>query len=73
MYYNEEAKAEFIKDYMRSRVVAATSLSGMFNKTSLFEEALGKDCSQFTKAEVIDMYKRFVKVYKSTNTNELTR
>lgn len=59
MYYNEEAKAEFIKDYMRSRVVAATSLSGLFNKTVSFEEELGKDCSQFTKDEVLDMYKRF--------------
>ena len=59
MYYNEEAKAEFIKDYMRSRIVAATSLSGMFNKTVSFEKELGKDCSQFTKAEVLDMYKRF--------------
>ncbi len=59
MYYNEEAKAEFIKDYMRSRVVSATSLSGMFNKTVSFEEELGKDCSQFTKTEILDMYKRF--------------
>jgi hypothetical protein len=59
MYYNEEAKARFIKDYMRSRVVAATSLSGLFNKTVLFEEKLGKDCSQFTKEEVLDMYKQF--------------
>lgn len=59
MYYNEEAKAEFIKDYMRSRVVAATSLSGMFNKTATFEEELGKDCSQFNKEEILEMYKRF--------------
>lgn len=59
MYYNEEAKAEFIKDYMRSRIVAATSLSGMFNKTATFEEELGKDCSQFTKAEILDMYSKF--------------
>ena len=59
MYYNEEAKAEFIKDYMRSRVVAATSLSGIFNKTACFERELGKDCSCFTREEIIDMYKRF--------------
>lgn len=59
MYYNEEAKAEFIKDYMRSRIVAATSLSGLFNKTSLFERVLDKDCSKFTKDEIIDMYKQF--------------
>ena len=59
MYYNEEAKARFIKDYMRSRVVAATSLSGIFNKTAQFEETLGKDCSQFTKEEILDMYSKF--------------
>lgn len=59
MYYNEEAKAEFIKDYMRSRVVAATSLSGIFNKTACFERELGKDCSCFTREKIIDMYKRF--------------
>lgn len=59
MYYNEEAKAEFIKDYMRSRVVAATSLSGLFNKTASFEDELDKDCSRFTKEEVLDMYRKF--------------
>lgn len=59
MYYNEEAKAEFIKDYMRSRVVAATSLSGLFNKTEPFESELDKDCSCFTKEEIINMYKNF--------------
>ena len=59
MYYNEEAKAEFIKDYMRSRIVAATSLSGMFNKTEMFESELDKDCSQFTKDEILNMYKQF--------------
>lgn len=59
MYYNEEAKAEFIKDYMRSRIVAATSLSGIFNKTEHFENELGKDCSQFTKNEILNMYKKF--------------
>ena len=58
MYYNEEAKAEFIKDYMRSRIVAATSLSGIFNKTVLFENKLDKDCSCFTKEEAINMYKQ---------------
>ena len=59
MYYNEEAKASFIKDYMRSRVVASTSLSGTFNKTSFFENKLNKDCSLFTKEEVLDMYRQF--------------
>lgn len=59
MFYNEGAKVEFIKDYMRSRVVAATSLSGLFNKTSQFENKLGKDCSQFNAKEILEMYKGF--------------
>lgn len=57
--YNKEAKAEFIKDYMRSRVVALTSLTGLFNKTEEFEQKYNKDCSQFTKEEIIYMYKEF--------------
>lgn len=68
MYYNEEVKAEFIKDYMRSRVVAATSLSAIFNKTAPFEENLCKDCSQFNEKEILDMYKKFNA--KSTSTVE---
>lgn len=59
MYYNEEAKAKFIKDYMRSRIVAATSLSGFFNKVAPFEQELDKDCSCFTKKEALDIYKQF--------------
>ena len=59
MYYNEEDKTEFIKDYQRSRIVAATSLSGLFNKTELFENELDKDCCKFTKEEILSMYKRF--------------
>lgn len=59
MYYNEEVKSEFIRDYLRSKVVAATSLSGLFNKTEMFETQLGKDCSQFTKDEILNMYRQF--------------
>lgn len=59
MYYNEEAKVKFIKDYMRSRIVARTSLTAIFNKTAPFEQKYKKDCSQFTQAEILDMYKKF--------------
>lgn len=59
MYYNKEVKDSFIKDYMRSRVVAATSLSAIFNKTEPFENMLGKDCSQFNQEEILEMYKQF--------------
>lgn len=57
--YEKETKESFIKDYMRSRVIAKTSLYSLFKKTEPFEEQLGKDCSQFTKDEVIDMYTDF--------------
>lgn len=57
--YNKEAKAEFIKDYMRSRVVAFTSLTGLFKKTEGYEQKLNKDCSQFTEEEALDMYRNF--------------
>ena len=59
MYYNKEVKDAFIKDYMRSRVVAATSLSAIFNKTEPFENKLDKDCSQFNTEEILKMYKQF--------------
>lgn len=57
--YNEKMKEGFIKDYMRSRVVAKTSLYGLFRKIKPYEEKLGKDCSQFTEDEILTMYKEF--------------
>lgn len=57
--YNSEKKEGFIKDYMRSRVVAQTSLYSLFRKTESFEEELGKDCSQFTETEILNMYEAF--------------
>ena len=52
-------KESFIKDYMRSRVVAKTSLYSLFRKVEPYEEKLGKDCSQFTKEEVLKMFGEF--------------
>lgn len=57
--YQSETKESFIKDYMRSRVVAQTSLYSLFRKTEKYEENLGKDCCQFTPDEVLEMYKDF--------------
>ena len=57
--YNQKEKEGFIEDYMRSRVVAKTSLYSLFRKTKSHEEKYGKDCSQFTKNEIIEMYKEF--------------
>lgn len=57
--YQSETKESFIKDYMRSRVVAQTSLYSLFRKTEKYEESLEKDCSQFTQDEILKMYEEF--------------
>lgn len=57
--YQSEMKEGFIKDYMRSRVVAQTSLYSLFRKTQKYEEELHKDCCQFTQNEILEMYKKF--------------
>lgn len=57
--YQNEMKESFIQDYIRSRVVATTSLYSLFRKTEPYEEKFNKDCSQFTKEEILDMYSDF--------------
>lgn len=57
--YNEELKEGFIKDYMRSRVVALTSLYSLFRKVEPYEQKLNKDCSEFTEEEILQMYREF--------------
>lgn len=57
--YNENVKEGFIKDYLKSRVVAKTSLYSLFKKVAPHEEKLDKDCSKFTEEEIIEMYKVF--------------
>ncbi len=57
--YNSEMKEGFIKDYLRSRVVARTSLYSLFRKTDPFEKNKHKDCSYFNQDEVLSMYTDF--------------
>lgn len=57
--YNEVLKEGFIKDYMRTRVVAQTSLYSLFRKVEPYEEKLNKDCSEFTEEEILKMYGEF--------------
>ena len=73
--YQNEMKEGFIKDYMRSRVVAKTSLYSLFRKVEPYEETLGKDCSKFTKEEIIEMYKEFQakSVYVLMNYNTIIK
>lgn len=57
--YQNEMKEGFIKDYIRSRVVAQTSLYSLFRKVEPYEERFDKDCSRFTEEEILEMYKEF--------------
>ena len=73
--YQNEMKEGFIKDYMRSRVVAQTSLYSLFRKVEPYEEKLCKDCSQFTTKEIIEMYQEFnaKSVYVLLNYNTILK
>ena len=57
--YNEVVKQDFIKDYMRSRVVMQTTLTGLFNKVEKFETEKKKDCCEFNLNEILDMLSQF--------------
>ena len=57
--FNKAQKETFIKEYLRSKVIAETSLYAIFKKTEDFEEKLNKDVSKFTRDEIIDMLAKF--------------
>ena len=57
--YQNEMKEGFIKDYMRSRVIAKTSLYSLFRKVEPYEEKLNKDCSRFEKEEIFGRHTLF--------------
>lgn len=73
--YQSEMKEGFIKDYMRSRIIARTSLYSLLRKTEPFEEKNKKDCSQFTEQEILGMYKEFKakSVYVLMNYNTILK
>ena len=73
--YQSEMKEGFIKDYLRSRVVARTSLYSLLRKTEPFEKRNGKDCSQFNQDEVLLMYTEFnaKSVYVLLNYNTILK
>lgn len=73
--YNSEMKEGFIKDYMRSRVIARTSLYSLFRKTEPFEENKNKDCSDFNQDEVLSMYTDFKakSIYVLLNYNSILK
>ena len=57
--FDKEQKEAFIKEYLKSKVVAKTSLYAVFRNTEPFEEKLNKDVSQFTREEILDMFAQF--------------
>ena len=57
--FDKEQKETFIKEYLKSKVVAQTSLYAVFKKTEPFEEKLSKDASQFTREEILNMFAQF--------------
>ena len=56
--YNEEQKENFIKEYLKSKVIAETSLYAISKKTEPLEIENNKDVSDFTKDEILDMFAR---------------
>lgn len=57
--YGDDQKEAFIEEYLRSKVVASTSLYAIFRKTERFEQDLDKDVSEFNKEEILHMLKSF--------------
>lgn len=55
----EDNKEQFIEDYMRSRVVSKTSIYGLFKKVENYERHINKNAYNFTKEEILEMYRSF--------------
>lgn len=66
MYGNDQKEA-FIEEYLRSKIVALTSLYAVFKKTEDFEQDLNKDVSEFSKEEILYM----LKCFRSKSVNSL--
>lgn len=54
--YNQEQKESFISDYIRSRVIQKTTLTGLFRKIEECEIRHNKDVCMFNRDEAINMY-----------------
>ena len=57
--YNQEQKEKFIEEYLRSKVIAKTSLYAILKKTEPFEEKYNKDVSIFNRDDILDMFAEF--------------
>lgn len=57
--FDKEQKEAFIKEYLKSKVVAKTSLYAVFRKTEPFEDEYNKDVSDFSGKEILAMLSKF--------------
>lgn len=57
--FNEEIKERFIKEKTDTVIVPEYFLRHIFSLTEPFEERIGKDISNFTTYEILDMFKTF--------------
>ena len=56
LYISEAYIADFINEYLRSRIVIETSLRAVLNRAIENEELFGKEFYKFTKEEILKMY-----------------
>ena len=56
LYTSEAYIADFINEYLRSRIVIETSLRAVLNRATENEELFGKEFYKFTKEEILKMY-----------------
>ena len=68
----ENDKEQFIQDYMRSRVVSKTSIYSLFKKVEVYEEYINKNVYDFTKEEILEMYRSFKSRSEMTLMNDNT-
>lgn len=57
--YQHELKEGFIQDYLKSRITPSTELYELFINLEHYESQKKKDCSQFTKDEVLNVFTEF--------------
>lgn len=58
MYTSETLIKQFTKEYLRSRIVSSTSVHATLKKALAAEEIFKKPFSEFTKEEILEMYKK---------------
>ena len=73
--YQKEQKESFISDYMRSRIIQRTTLTGLFRKIEAYEKDAGIDICMFSKEQAIQMFAKLKSrsVYTLLNNNVILK